>query len=140
MQARALELPALDLSGRWRVIHDVHRSKRSHFLGLRIEFQVTLVQFGGSVVGNGEKFLVDSEPARSDEVSLLEISGRVEDDRIRLSLLERTERNPQRSLIGEILWTVRGPHHMAGSFEVDIAETAGSSEAFREQSASGMAA
>lgn len=128
------ERGAVDLSGRWRVIHDVRNSKRAHLIGLKIEFHVTLVQFGGSLVGNGEKFLVDSAPAKPDEVSLLEISGRVEQQAVKLSLLERIDGRPGRSLIGEIRWQPFGRNHMLGTFEVDIAETSGRSEAFRSVS------
>ena len=138
MRALEPESSVVDLGGRWRVIHDVRKSKRPHFVGLKIEFHVTLAQFGGSLVGSGEKFLVDSAPARPDEVSLLEISGRVEQQTVKLSLLERIDGRPERSLIGEILWRPFGRNHMLGSFEVDIAETSGRSEAFRSVSLSSV--
>ena len=125
------DLHVPDLSGRWRIVHDVQTSARLRYVGLNIEFDINLVQFGGSVVGTGEKSRVGNVPVKDAERSLLEISGRVEPDGVRLSLLERLASCPHRNLIGEIVWRPQNPDHMVGRFEVDLAETHGSSQAFR---------
>jgi hypothetical protein len=133
-QSRMQSLPDYDLpdfSGRWRVVHDVQTSARPDYVGLTIEFDVNLVQFGGSLVGTGEKARVDNSPVEDKERSLLEVSGRVESDGVRLSLFERLASCPSRNLIGEIVWRPENPDHMVGRFEVDVGQTHGTSQAFR---------
>ena len=127
----AAEPEALDLTGRWRVIHHVQKSARSRYVGLNIEFQVTLIQDGNRLTGDGEKFLVDWQLTNRDEVSRLAIEGRVDEAGVQLSLLERSPRNPDQAIIGEISWRPVNSNHMIGSFRVDTAETSGSSEALR---------
>lgn len=127
----ATEAEALDLTGRWRVIHHVQKSSRSRYVGLNIEFQITLVQDGDKVTGDGEKFLVDWQLANRDEASRLAIEGQVDQSGVRISLLERSPKNPNRTIVGEISWQVLNSNHMIGSFRVDAAETSGSSEALR---------
>jgi hypothetical protein len=129
MQTRRDGMP--DLNGRWRVVHRVESSERSRFVGLSIEFQVNLVEFGGAIVGSGEKFLVDHELTGREERSHLDISGAVRNAEIRLSLLERPDNRPDSILIGEILWRPTGEDQLTGTFWVDAGKTRGSSEAFR---------
>jgi hypothetical protein len=120
-----------ELTDPWRVVHRVERSDLPRYVGLRIEFQVKLVEFGGSIVGNGEKFLVDYELASRDAASRLEISGVVERSDIRLFLMERPEGRPNRSIVGEIVWRAIDADHLAGAFRVDHQRTSGTSEAVR---------
>ncbi len=122
---------ALDLTGRWRVIHHVQKSSRTRYVGLNIEFQVTLIQDGDKVTGEGEKFLVDWQLANREETSRLAIEGSVDDSGVRISLLERSPKNPERAILGEISWRPVNNNHMVGSFRVDAADTSGSSEAVR---------
>jgi hypothetical protein len=129
MQTRRDAMP--DLNGRWRVIHRVESSELSRFVGLSIEFQVNLVEFGGAIVGSGEKFLVGYELTGREERSHLDISGAVYDAEVRLSLLERPDNRPDSILIGEILWRPAGGDRLMGEFWVDVGKTRGSSEASR---------
>ncbi len=124
----------LDLTGRWRVTHYVEASQRRNFIGMDIGFQITLFQDGEQLGGEGEKFLVDRQPANSDEVSRLAITGWVHDAEVRISLMESSPQGPERTIIGEIVWNALSPDHMIGSFRVDLAETSGRSEAMRQAS------
>jgi len=124
----------LDLTGRWRVIHFVETSQRRDFVGLDIEFHITFFQDGGQLAGEGEKFLVDRQPADPDEVSRLAITGWADDEEVRISLMESSPQGPDRTIIGEIVWKALDPDHMIGSFRVDLAKTSGRSEAMRQAS------
>jgi hypothetical protein len=131
MQASPAFTTFPELTGQWRVVHRVERSDLPRYVGLRIEFQVNLVEFGGSIVGNGEKFLVDYELTSRDAASRLEISGVVEGSDIRLFLMERPEGRPNRTIVGEIVWRTVDADHLAGTFRVDHQRTSGTSEAVR---------
>ncbi len=128
----AASRPAIsDLTGQWRVIHDVQKSELARYVGLKIEFQMSLSQHGDQVSGVGEKFLVDWQLATREEASRLEVAGRVEERDIRLSLLESPPHHPERKIVGEIIWRAEDPDRMVGSFRVDHAATSGRSEALR---------
>ena len=127
----AAEPEALDLTGRWRVIHQVQKSSVSRYVGLSIEFHVTLVQDGDRVTGDGEKFLVDWQLAGRGETSRLAIDGRIDGGKVQISLMERAPQNPERTILGEISWRPVDANHLIGSFRVDAAETSGRSEALR---------
>jgi hypothetical protein len=123
----------LDLTGHWRVVHEVETSDRPGFVGLRIEFQLSLVQDGKLLTGDGEKFLVGWELARREEASRLQISGHADSAEVRLFLREVTPTSPERPIIGEIVWRPVDEDHMLGRFKVDLAATGGRSEAFRRR-------
>src|SRR5688572_28614344 len=125
MQAKPAFACIPELTGQWRVVHRVRRSYLQRYVGLTIEFQVNLVEFGGAIVGNGEKFLVDSELASPDAVSRLEISGVIEGSDIRLFLMERPEGRPNHMIVGEIVWCPVDTDHMTGTFWVDLHRTSG---------------
>ena len=122
----------LDMTGRWRVTHHVVSSGRPEFIGLDSEFQISFSQDGQQLAGDGEKFLVDRQPADPGEVSRLAITGWVRDDDVRISLMELSLQRPAHTIIGEIAWKVKSRDHMIGSFRVDLAETSGRSEAVRQ--------
>lgn len=122
----------LDLTGRWRVVHHVESSERVDFVGLNIEFQIDFLQDGQQLAGEGEKFLVDRQPANPDEISRLAITGWISGDEVRISLMEVTPNGPAQTIIGEIVWNAAGPAHMIGNFRVDVANTRGRSEAVRQ--------
>jgi hypothetical protein len=124
-------LQPLDLTGIWRVTHHVETSRRASLVGLRIEFKMTFVQDGNQLAGEGEKFLVDHQPAKWEEASRLAITGWVHGRDVRISLLEIAPQNGQRAIVGEIAWIAEAPHRLAGSFRVDLAATSGRSEAER---------
>ncbi|HEX2139305.1 MAG TPA: hypothetical protein VHG33_06305 [Woeseiaceae bacterium] len=123
---------ALDLTGTWRVAHRVTASQRPDFLGLDVEFRITFVQDGGQLAGEGEKFLVDREPADPREVSHLEITGWVHETDVQISLMERSPLSPERTIVGAISWKPVDANRMIGSFRVNLAETSGLSEAVRQ--------
>lgn len=83
-------------------------------------------------MGSGRKVSVDDRPVAADEVSLLDIGGDIHPGEVKLFLLERRESDAGNSLIGEIVWRPVSPDHFMGRFEVDVGDTRGSSEAFRE--------
>jgi len=131
VQRSALNPKSLDLNGQWRVIHRVERSNRSRFVGLQIEFLVSLTQDGDRISGGGEKFVVDWQLARPEEASRLVIDGRIDGERVEIALQEVVPGNPQRSIVGGITWRVLDPDRMVGDFWVNLAETGGTSEAER---------
>lgn len=131
MQA-GTNLKPLDLTGEWRVIHRVAASARLDFIGMDIAFQVRFSQDGQQLAGEGEKFLVDRQPASPDEVSHLAITGWVQDDDVTISLMEISPRGPERTIIGEIVWKAIDADRMLGHFRVDLADTTGLSEAVRQ--------
>jgi hypothetical protein len=122
----------LDLTGVWRVAHRVESSRRADFLGLDIEFQCTFLQDSQQIAGEGEKFLVDRQPARPGEVSQLAITGWVDREDVRISLMEISPHGRPYTIIGEIIWKAIDADHMVGSFRVDLADTRGRSEAQRQ--------
>lgn len=124
----------LDLTGRWRVIHYVESSEQRNYIGLDIEFQITFLQDGEQLAGEGAKFLVDRQPAHLDEVSRLAMTGWVHEAEVRISLMESSPQGPERTIVGEIVWKAMNPDHMVGSFRVDVARTSGRSEAMRQLS------
>ena len=119
------------LTGRWRVVHNVETSERDRYVGLKIEFLFSLTEFGGAIVGNGRKIGVNERVAEEEEMSLLEISGEIRSNEVKLSLLERRRQDMEHSLIGEIIWQSVTADHLAGHFQVDVGGTRGRSEAFR---------
>ena len=123
--------PPLDLTGRWRVRHRVERSLRPSFVGLSIEFQVSFLQDGPQLAGEGEKFLVDDAPAPPGETSRLAITGWIDGRNVRLSLLETAPQNADRTIYGEIFWQAVSADRLVGEFRVDLACTGGRSEALR---------
>lgn len=121
----------LDLTGSWWVKHRVRTSEQARYVGLDIDFHVTLRQDGQVLSGHGEKFAVDQRLAARDEASRLEVEGRVEGRNVRISLVERSPHAPDRAIVGTIAWQAEGPDRLTGSFQVDLADTSGSSEALR---------
>jgi hypothetical protein len=122
----------MSLTGKWRIIHDVHRSQRERYEGLKLEFHVSLAELGGALVGSGSKVGVNERSVPEDEISLLEIGGRdCGSDTIELSLFERRRNGRGASIVGEIVWKRVTPDHMLGRFRVDVGNTVGRSEAFR---------
>ena len=119
-----------DLTGQWTVTHDVTASERHDFVGLSIEFQVTLLQSGDQLAGAGRKFLVAQHPADPEEGSQLEITGWVRGSRVQLALME-VPVSGDRINCGSIDWAVINPHLMTGTFNVDLARTSGRSNARR---------
>lgn len=125
--------PAIDLTGRWQVTHEVQRSSMSRYAGMEIEFDVELKQDGNSVTGRGTKFVVDWQIAGREEASTLSLEGSVEDDNVRLAVIERSPAHPGRDMGGEIIWKIAAPDYLIGSFRVDAAESSGSSRARRRE-------
>jgi hypothetical protein len=123
----------LDLTGRWQVLHRVERSSLSRYVGLEIEFDVMLEQDGATVTGSGEKFIVDWQLAGREEASTLTLEGRVEDSNVVLAITERSPKNAERTIRGEIIWKALTPNRLLGSFKVDAAESSGSSRALRRE-------
>ena len=124
---------AIDLTGRWQVTHQVQRSSMSRYAGMEIEFDVELKQEGTAVRGRGTKFVVDWQIAGREEASTLTLEGSLEDDNVRLSVIERSPAHPGRDITGEILWKVAAPDYLIGSFRVDAADSSGSSRARRRE-------
>lgn len=133
MRSDAFQPKQLDLTGRWQVLHRIEKSSLSRYVGLEIEFDVFLRQDGEKVTGQGEKFVVNWQLAGRDEVSKLTLDGRVEDANIILSLAERSPKNPDRVIAGEIIWKAVNPDWLIGSFRVDAAASSGSSRAVRRE-------
>jgi hypothetical protein len=114
-------------------VHSVEISERDRYIGLEIEFLFSLTEFGGAIVGNGRKIGVNDRAAEDGDMSLLEISGEIRSNEVKLSLLERRHQDLEQSLIGEIVWRPLTADHFAGHFQVDVGGTRGRSEAFRMQ-------
>lgn len=123
----------LNLTGRWQVLHRVEKSSLSRYVGLEIEFDVSLTQAGNMVTGTGEKFIVGWELARRDELSRLALDGRVEAANILLAIVERSPSHPEREIIGEIIWKAVTADMLIGGFRVDAAASSGSSRAIRRE-------
>jgi hypothetical protein len=132
MHASLSETRPPDLSGRWLVTHVVERSEIDHYVGLELEFNVALTEFGGSLVGSGRKVRVNGVAAEDDEASLLDLSGRITGSAATLSLFERKESGYGAGLLGEIKWTAEGLDKLTGEFRVDVGATAGRSTAIRQ--------
>ena len=123
---------AMSLTGKWRIIHNVHRSQRKDYEGLKLEFHVSLAELGGALIGSGIKVGVNERPVPEDEISLLQIGSRdCGSDTIELSLFERRRSGRGASIVGEIVWERVTPDHMLGHFRVDVGNSEGRSEAFR---------
>lgn len=131
MQDNVLRLVRTDLSGRWWVRHRVKSSRLQRFVGLEIEFYVDLVQNGRTLTGHGEKFAVGWRLAGRNEASRLELTGELDGADVQVSLVEHPPGNPDRTIFGSIAWKVVTPGRLVGEFNVDAAETSGSSEAIR---------
>src|SRR5688572_29468544 len=119
MDPPAFEPKDLNLTGRWQVLHRVERSSLSRYIGLEIEFDVELIQDGQNVTGTGEKFTVGWELARREEASRLTLEGRVQNANVQLALSEKSPRNPDREIVGEIIWKALTANRLIGSFRVD---------------------
>ena len=123
----------LNLTGRWQVLHRIERSTMARYVGLEIEFDVSLTQHGDKVSGTGEKFIVGWELARRDEASRLTLEGRVENANVQLAIVERSPKHPDREIVGEIIWKAVSPDTLIGGFRVDAADSSGSSRALRRE-------
>jgi hypothetical protein len=123
--------PAADLTGRWQLTHQVQRSALSRYVGMELEFDVELVQEGGTITGSGKKFVVDWQIAGRDEASTLSLEGLVDGDNVRLAVVERSPAHPGRDMAGEIIWKIAAPDYLIGSFRIDAAKSSGSSQARR---------
>ncbi len=131
MQDHAPGAATPDLSGRWWVKHRVKDSGLPRFIGLEIEFYVTFQQDGQRLTGEGEKFAVGWQLAGRNEASRLELTGQLSGNDVHISLVEHPPANPARTIFGTIDWKVVTRGRLVGSFQVDAANTKGSSEAVR---------
>jgi len=122
---------SFDLTGRWRVIHHVERSALKRYIGLEIEFDVTLAQDGDTLTGSGAKFIADYMIVPKSEGSTLDLHGRIDGERVTIDLVERAARHPDRSIVGQIAWTVVTPNMLSGTFRSGAAESSGTSRALR---------
>ena len=131
MQDHTSRVATPDLTGRWWVKHRVKESDYSRFIGLEIEFYVTFRQEGHALIGEGEKFAVGWQLAGRDEASRLELSGELTGTDVHLSLVEHPPARPDRTIFGTIHWKVVSSGRLVGTFQVDAADTTGTSEAVR---------
>ena len=123
--------PPVDLNGRWRVIHTVERSEVPRYVGLEIEFDVTISEDGERIRGEGAKFVVGWELVARAEASHLQLEGRRDDRRVQLSIVETSPRRSGEAIRGEIKWEVITAGLLAGTFEVTAGNSCGQSKAFR---------
>jgi hypothetical protein len=121
----------IDLTGRWRVIHNVERSEVPRYIGLKIEFDVALTQEEDRVRGEGEKFIVGWELVAREESSHLWLDGRRYGRRVRLSIIEKSARHPEKAVTGEIDWEVITPDILVGTFQVNAGNSSGASKVLR---------
>jgi hypothetical protein len=123
----------VDLNGRWRVIHTVERSEVPRYVGLEIEFDVTLSEDGERIRGEGEKFVVGWELVARAEASRLQLDGRRQGRRVQLSIVETSPVRPEEAIRGEIEWQVITADLLAGTFVVTAGNSAGQSKALRRE-------
>ncbi len=124
---------AVDLAGRWDVIHHVTQSRVARYVGLEIRFQVALRQDGTRITGSGEKYRVGHELIPSTERSLLAIAGSIEGGRVTLEIVERSPAHPDRDIGASVDWQVAGPNLVAGTFRSEAGESTGRSRAMRQR-------
>ncbi|MBZ8132758.1 hypothetical protein [Afifella sp. IM 167] len=120
-----------DLSGRWQVVHRVTHSALGRYVGLEMQFDIRLRQEGARLSGEGVKYRVGEELIAREEASVLEIEGRLEGEHVRLNIVERSPANPERCMRGAIDWEIVRPELLAGTFQVEAADSSGGSRAVR---------
>lgn len=113
----------VQVGGRWQLTHEVEATSYQPFLGLRMGYDLTLVQEGNRVYGHGRKVWEDGEPLPQGRRTPIDVEGRIEDGQV---VLDFTEAGGSRTSHGTIRWRLRpGDGRLAGRFDSDAAGSSG---------------
>ena len=117
------------LAGAWRLENVVEDANHAPFVGLRLGYELDLMQEGARVRGAGRKVSENGVGLPSAARTPIGVDGRIEDGRLRLRF---TERGVERSTRGSFDWRIdRDGNLLEGRFTSEAAGSAGRSTATR---------
>jgi hypothetical protein len=118
----------VQISGRWALTHEVQGTSYQPFQGLRLGYEVTLVQDGNRVHGRGRKVSENGAPLPVSQRTPIDVEGRIEGGQVVLSF---TEMGAARMSHGTIRWQLTRGGDADGEFSSDVADSRGSSSGHR---------
>jgi hypothetical protein len=120
---------ASELGGRWALSHQVEASDYGPYQGLRLGYEVTLVQEGNRIYGQGQKVSENGTRLPAAERTPIDVAGRVEDGQV---VLYFTEIGANRTSRGTIRWRLAPVDgSLEGRFASDAANSSGVSQGRR---------
>jgi serine/threonine-protein kinase len=121
--------PEPRVGGRWRLTHRIESASYAPFEGVRLGYEMTLVQNGTRVSGHGRKVSENGVPLPPGQRTPIDVSGRIENGQV---VLDFTETGASRTSRGTIRWRVTpGENGLEGRFVSDAADSRGVSVGLR---------
>jgi serine/threonine-protein kinase len=118
-----------ELGGRWALSHQVEASDYGPYQGLRLGYEVTLVQEGNRIYGQGQKVSENGTRLPAAQRTPIDVAGRVEDGQV---VLYFTEIGANRTSRGTIRWRLAPVDgSLEGRFASDAANSSGVSQGRR---------
>jgi cytoskeletal protein RodZ len=115
---------ATDLSGGWTMTNEVQASELRTFRGLRLVYEIELLQDGANVSGTGHKLSENGRALRGAARTPITLSGTVDGSRVHLTFREKGQR---RESGGSFQFRLADDGSLQGTFESDAAKSSGQS-------------
>ena len=117
------------IGGRWELTHHVEATSYAPFQDMLLGYEVTLVQEGNRVYGQGRKVSENGVLLPRTQRTPIEVAGRIERGQV---VLNFTEIGGSRTSRGTIRWRVNpGDDDVQGRFTSDAADSSGASSGRR---------
>jgi hypothetical protein len=117
-----------NVAGSWTLKTQVASSSYSRYEGLRLGYEIRLVQKGDRVTGSGKKTTENDNDINPQGQTPLSLSGTIAGDRLTLNFVERGARRPTR---GKFVLVLDDAGRLRGRFSSSAAQSSGLVEAFR---------
>jgi hypothetical protein len=115
----------VQLAGRWNLTHEVESTSFRPYEGMRLGYQLDLVQAGNRVRGHGRKVSENGAPLPPAQRTPIDVVGHIEDGQL---VLYFTEIGSARTSRGTIRWRLEpGSANLKGRFASDAADSSGAS-------------
>jgi serine/threonine-protein kinase len=113
----------VQIGGRWELTNQMESTSYAPFQGMRLGYEMTLVQDGNRVSGHGRKVSENGVPLPQAQRTPIAVAGRIEDGQV---ILHFTETGAERTSRGTIRWRVApGAAGVEGRFSSDAADSSG---------------
>ena len=114
----------LDIDGEWIVSDKIARSSYIPYIHDSIVFSIDLISVENEVEGQGENISVNGKLLRSNEKTVIEVSGVIKGDSLHLNLKES---GIKRTSTGKFNLRIESENLMTGNFKSTAAKTFGNS-------------
>jgi serine/threonine-protein kinase len=118
----------VQVGGRWEVTHHVEATSYEPFQDMLLGYELTLVQDGSRVYGQGRKVSENGVLLPRGQRTPIEVAGRIENGQV---ILNFTETGGSRTSRGTIRWRLAQGDDLQGNFASDAANSRGASSGRR---------